>query len=139
MMAVPPFRPPGFGTVLDQPETYITGLMRNFGEASQALGVAVDRLVLRFAAPGQDGPPDYQIQTLDGEDFAAFSGATHDLLDPDDITARIEEDRLQMPTYTIEDARDWLNVLNGEGGSGAISNPILTDQWREGDVSDPRD
>ena len=35
--------------------------------------------------------------------------------------------------------KDWLNVLNGEGAGGGPVGAILSDQWTEADVSDPRD
>jgi len=137
-MAGSDFHLPGFSKPLESPESYITGLMRNFGEASRALGVAIDRLVVRLAAPKNGGDPDYQIQTLDGEDAAAFSGTTHDFLH-DDITVHFDEDELQDQQYTAEQVKDWLNVINGEGTGGGPINPILSDRWTEGDVSDPRD
>jgi hypothetical protein len=132
------FRLPGFRKPLDSPEAYVTGVLRNFHEASQALGAAIDTLVLRLAQPENGADPDYQIQTLDGEDAAVFSGTTHDFLH-DDITIHIEEDRLQDQQYTAEQVKDWLNVLNGEGAGGGPTDAILSDQWTEGDVSDPRD
>ena len=132
------FRLPGFEQSVSSPESYITGMLRNFGEASQALGAATDRLVVRLAAPRGGADPDYQIQTLDGEDAAAFSGSTHDFLH-DDITIHIEEGELQDQAYTAEQVKDWLNIVNGEGAAGGPINPILSDRWREGDVSDPRD
>lgn len=137
-MAENDFRLPGFKKPLAAPEGYITGVLRNFGEASVALGRAVETLVLRLAAPRNGGDPDYQIQTLDGEDAAAFSGNTHDFLH-DDITMLIEEDRLQDQMFTAEQVTDWLNTVNGEGLGGGGINPILSDSWTEGDVSDPRD
>ena len=132
------FRLPGFNTPLDNPESYITGVLRNFREASQALGRAVEVLVVRIAAPRYGGDPDYQIQTLDGEDAAAFSGTRHDFLH-DDITIHFEEDELQGQQYTAEQVKDWLNALNGEGTGGGAINPILSTRWTEGDASDPRD
>ena len=137
-MADPSFRLPGFQQPLASPDAYITGVLRNFREASQALGCAVETLVVRLAAPRPGQDPDYQVQTLDGEDAAAFSGATHDFLH-DDITIHIEEDQLQDQTYSAEQVEDWLNVVNGEGGGGGPVDAILTDKWTEGDVSDPRD
>ena len=132
------FRLPGFQKPLESPEAYVSGVLRNFREASQALGAAVETLVVRLAAPKNGGDPDYQIQTLDGEDAAVFSGATHDFLH-DDITIRIDEDDLQDQQYTAEQVKDWLNVLNGEGAAGGPVGAILSDQWTEADVSDPRD
>lgn len=99
------FRLPGFGKPLAAPETYIIGVLRNFRQAAQALGVAVEMLVLRVGASGNSGDPDYQIQPLDGEDAAAFSGETHDFLN-DDISIHIEEDRLQRQSFTIEQVKD---------------------------------
>ena len=137
-MAGSDFRLPGFRQPLESPDSYITGVLRNFHDASQALGRAVEVLVLRIATPRNGGDPDYQIQTLDGEDAAAFSGATHDFLH-DDITVHFEEDELQGQQYTAEQVKDWLNAINGEGTGGGAINPILSDRWKEGDVSDPRD
>ena len=137
-MAGVDFRLPGFQKPLDSPEAYISGMLRNFREASQALGRAVELLVVRLAKPKNGGDPDYQIQTLDGEDAAAFSGATHDFL-YDDITIQLEEPDLQDGTFTAEQVKDWLNVINGEGTGGGPINPILSDRWTEADVSDPRD
>ena len=136
-MADTDFRLPGYTKSLESPTSYITGMLRSFGEASQALGRAVDTLVVRLATDsGRD--PDYQIQTLDGEDAAAFSGETHDFLH-DDITVHFEEDELQDQQYTAEQVKDWLNRVNGEGTGGGSVNPILSDRWTEGDASDPRD
>ena len=132
------FRLPGFRDPLDSPESYITGVLRNFREASKALGRAVEVLVVRIAAPKNGADPDYQIQTLDGEDAAAFSGTTHDFLH-DDITIHFEEDELQNQQYTAEQVKDWLNVINGEGTGGGPINPILSANWTTGDASDPRD
>jgi hypothetical protein len=129
---------PGFSKPLESPESYLAGMLRSFGEASQALGRATDRLVLRLAKPRNGGDPDYQLQTLDGGDAAAFSGSTHDLLH-EDITVRIEEADLQDQRYTLEQVKDWLNALNGEGAGGGQLNPILTDKWTRRDISDPRD
>jgi len=137
-MADNDFRLPGFKKPLAGPEAYITGVLRSFGEASVALGRALDTLVVRLAAPANGGNPDYQIQTLDGEDIAAFSGETHDFL-YDDITVQIDEDRLQDELFTVEQVKDWLNTVNGEGLGGGGINPILSESWTEGDVSDPRD
>ena len=131
------FRLPGFPTPLESPEAYISGVLRNFGEASQALGRAVELLVVKLAKPRNGGDPDYQIQTLDGEDAAAFSGSTHEFL-YDDITIQLEEPDLQDGPFTAEQVKDWLNIINGEGTGGPI-NPILSDRWTEGDFSDPRD
>ena len=135
-MAGSDVRLPGFAASLKSPQSYITGMLRAFGEASKALGFAVDTLVVRLA-PREDGDPDYQIGTMDWEDAAAFSGTTHDFLH-DDITIRFDEDQLQDQQYTAEQVKDWLNLTTGEGAGGQI-NPILSDRWREGDTSDPRD
>jgi hypothetical protein len=137
-MAGVDFRLPGFDRPVDSPEFYVTRVLRNFGEASQALGRAVELLVVRLAKPRNGGDPDYQIQTLDGEDAAAFSGRTHDFLH-DDITVQIDEADLIDDMYTIEQVKDWLNVINGEGLGGGQMDPILSDRWEEGDDSDPRD
>ncbi len=137
-MAGSDFRLPGFQSSVSSPELYITSALRNFREASQALGVAVDALVLRLATPRGSDNPDYQIETLDGEDAAVFSGETHDFKH-DDITIHVEEDQLQDQTYSAEQVKDWLNALNGEGTAGGSINPILSDSWKEGDASDPRD
>lgn len=133
------FRLPGFEEPLASPEAYVSGLLRAFGAASQALGPGVEFLVARLAEPGRGGPPDYQIQTLDGVDAAAFSGETHDFLHGDDITIRIEEDELQDQSFSMEQVKDWLNQINGEGVGGGDINPILRADWTERDVSDPRD
>lgn len=132
------FRLPGFQKPLESPESYVTSVLRNFGEASQALGAAVETLVVRLAAPRNGGDPDYQIQTLDGEDATVFSGDSHDFLH-DDITVHLEEDQMQDQSYTAEQVKDWLNILNGEGTAGGQTSAILSDQWLERDVSDPRD
>jgi hypothetical protein len=132
------FRLPGFEHPLDSPEAYVSGVLRNFGEASQALGPAVDRLVVRLAKPRKGQDPDYQIETLDGEDTAAFSGSTHQLLH-DDITVHIEEDDLQDEIYTAEEVKDWLNAINGEGAGGGSIDPGLSDQWLSADGGDPRE
>jgi hypothetical protein len=46
---------------------------------------------------------------------------------------------LQDQQYSAEQVKDWLNVINGEGGAGGHVGAILSDQWTTGDVSDPRD
>lgn len=132
------FRLPGYQRPLSSPEAYITGVLRNFREASVALGRAVDILVVRLAAPQDGKDPDYQIQTMDGEDAAVFSGETHDFLH-DDISIHMEEDQLQDQMYTAEQVKDWLNVVNGEGTAGGPIGALLSDRWLDGDVSDPRD
>jgi hypothetical protein len=132
------FHLPGFEHRLAGPEAYVSGVLRNFGAASQALGRAVDRLVVRLATPSNGGNPDYQIETVDGEDAAAFSGQAHGFLF-DDITVLVEEDRLQDEVYTAEQVKDWLNAINGEGAGGGTIDPILTDRWTEGDTGDPRE
>lgn len=132
------FRLPGFEKPLESPEAYVSAVLRNFREAGQALGRAVDLLVVRLARPKNGGDPDYQIGTLDGEDAAVFSGGTHDFLH-DDITVHLAEDQLQDQQYTAEQVKDWLNTINGEGSGGGSINPILSDRWKEGDASDPRD
>lgn len=137
-MAGVDFRLPGFDRPVDSPEFYVTRVLRNFGEASRALGRAVELLVVRLARSRNSGDPDYQIQTLDGEDAAAFSGDTHDFLF-DDITIQLEEPDLQGGAYTAEQVKDWLNFINGQGTGGGSINPILSDRWTEGDVSDSRD
>jgi|SRR5687767_7503071 hypothetical protein len=137
-MAGSDFRLPGFKAPVESPEAYVSGVLRNFREASQALGRAVELLVVRLAKPKNGGDPDYQIQTLDGEDAAAFSGATHNYMF-DDITIHLEEPDLQDGMFTAEQVKDWLNAINGEGTSGGPINPILSDRWTEADVSDPRD
>lgn len=131
------FRLPGFQQPLSSPEAYIAGVLRAFGAASQALGAATDTLVVRLAA-AKDGDPDYQIQTLDGEDAAAFSGKTHDFLH-DDITKLIDGDRLSKAEFTKEDVLDWLNRVNGEGRPGGKINAPLRDDWLERNADDPRD
>lgn len=136
-MAGSDFHLPGFQEPVDGPEFYVTRVLRNFGEASQALGRAVDRLVVRIAAPKNGGNPDYQIQTLDGEDAAVFSGQSHEFLH-EDITVHFEEDELQDQQYTAEEVKDWLNAINGQGTGGGSINPILSDRWTEGDASDSR-
>jgi hypothetical protein len=130
------FRLPGFRQPLDSPDAFVGAVLRNFREASQALGVASDALVVRLAGEGRN--PDYQFETLDGEDAAAFSGESHDFLF-DDITNRIDEDALQDQAYSAEQVQDWLNAINGEGTPGGQVNEILTDRWTEGDSGDPRD
>ena len=132
------FRLPGYQRPLSSPEAYITGVLRSFRQASQALGRAVDTLVVRLAAPQDGNDPDYQIQTFDGEDAAVFSGETHDFLH-DDITIHMEEDGLQDQMYTAEQVKDWLNIVKGEGPGGGPIGALLSDRWVEGDVSDPRD
>lgn len=132
------FHLPGFQTAVASPELYITSVLRNFREASQALGVAVEALVLRLGAAEDGSNPDYQIGTLDGEDAAVFSGETHDFKH-DDITIHLEEDQLQDAQYTAEQVKDWLNVINGEGTGGGSINAILSENWTTGDSSDPRD
>lgn len=132
------FSLPGSKHPLPSPATYLTGLMRNFREASTALGAATDALVVRVASNGTTTGPDYQIQTLDGEDIAAFSGETHELLH-DDITVPIQEERLLDVAFTLEDVKDWLNTVNGEGLAGGEINPGLSSRWKEEDASDPRD
>ena len=136
-MAGMDFRLPGFEKPLDSPETFVAGVLRNFGEAAGA------RPRHRHAggAARRTGPgpaSDYQIQTLDGEDAAAFSGATHEFLH-DDITVLIDEEQLQDQLSTAEDVKDWLNAINGEGMGGGPVDPGSVESWREGDVSDPRD
>ena len=132
------FRLPGYKQPLSSPESYVTSVLRNFREASVALGRAVDTLVVRLAAPRDGKDPDYQIQTMDGEDAVVFSGETHDFLH-DDISIHVEEDQLQDQMYTAEQVKDWLNIINGEGTGGGPIGALLSDRWREGDVSDPRD
>ena len=131
------FRLPGFQSAVASPELYVTSVLRNFREASQALGVAVEALVLRLATAEDGSNPDYQIGTLDGEDAAAFSGETHDFKH-DDITIHLEEDQLQDAQYPAEQVKDWLNIINGEGTGGGPINPILADNWTTGDPSNPR-
>jgi hypothetical protein len=131
------FRLPGYQEPLASPENYLTGLLRNFANAAEALGAATSRLVLRLAA--DDGrAPDYQIQTMDGVDAVAYSGERHEPLH-DDVTRHFEEDQLQDQTYSEEQVKDWLNVVNGEGTGGGPVNPILSTEWEERDQSDPRD
>lgn len=137
-MAEHDFRLPGVQQPLSSPDLYVTRVLRNFGEASQALGCAVETLVVRIAAPDEGQDPDYQIETLDGEDAAAFSGGTHAFLN-DDISVHIDEDRLQHQQYTAEQVKDWLNLLNGEGAAGGPIGAGLTAGWRDADASDPRD
>lgn len=131
------FHLPGSAKALDDPQTYVTGVLRNFEHAAQVLGAAVDRLVLRLAAGASGRGPDYQIQTIDGEDAAAFSGSTRDFLSADDFTRRIDESDLLDQRYTIEQAKDWLNRINGEV-SGGVS-PGLSNAWLDRDESDPRE
>lgn len=131
------FRLPGVSRPLSSPEAYIAGVLRAFGSASQALGAATDALVVRLAAT-DDGDPDYQIQTLDGVDAAAFSGRTHDFLH-DDITDLIDPDRLGGAEFTVEDVKDWLNRVNGEGRPGGKINAPLRDDWLERNADDARD
>lgn len=132
------FRLPGMDRPLDSPEFYVSNVLRNFGNAGQALGRAVELLVVRLARPGESGDPDYQIQTLDGEDAAVFSGETHEFKH-DDITIHLEEKDMQDATFSAEQVKDWLNIINGEGTGGGGINPILSSKWLEADVSDPRD
>ena len=131
------FRLPGMQQPLASPESYVTGVLRNFREAAQALGKAQEMLVVRLARPENGKDPDYQIQTFDGEDAAVFSGETHDYKH-EDITIHLEENDLLDQTFTTDQVKDWLNELNGEGSGGSI-NPILSDRWLDGDASDPRD
>ena len=133
------FRLPGFREPLASPEAFVSGVLRAFGEASRSLGRARELLVVRLAEPRRSKPPNYQIQTLDGEDAAAFSGATHSLLDDEDITVRIEESDLQDQSFSLEQVKDWLNQINGEGLGGGDVNPILRSDWKSADTSDPRD
>jgi hypothetical protein len=130
------FRLPGFRQPLDAPDAFVSAVLRNFREASQALGVATDALVVRLA--GEGGNPDYQFETLDGEDAAAFSGERHDFL-YDDITRRIDEKALQDQGYSADQVQDWLNAINGEGRGGGEISEILTEGWTERDAGDPRD
>lgn len=133
------FHLPGMKEPLESPEAYVSGVLRAFGSASEALGASIDALVLRLGTPEEgNGAPDYQIQTIDGEDAAVFSGATHDFK-YDDITRHLEEDEMEDQTFTAEQVKDWLNAINGEGGAGGPVNPILSDHWLDSDVSDPRD
>ena len=131
------FRLPGYGEPLESPEYYISGVMRNFGNAAQALGAASSRLVLRLAEDNGHAP-DYQIQTMDGIDAVAYSGERHEPLF-EDITRQIEEDQLQDQTYNEEQVKDWLNVVNGEGTGGGPLNATLSTDWEKRDPSDPRD
>ena len=138
-MAESDFRLPGINAPLSSPEFYVSRVLRNFGVASQALGRATETLVVRLAPADNGADPDYQIETLDGEDAAAFSGDTHDLINQD-ITVLIDPERLQQgQQYTAEQVKDWLNALNGEGSGGGPLNPILSDRWKEAEASDPRD
>ena len=132
------FRLPGFKEPLSSPEYYVSSVLRNFREASQALGVATDALVLRLGTPHDGHDPDYQIQTLDGEDAAVFSGETHQFR-YDDIMVHLDEDEMQDQQYTVEQVKDWLNTINGEGTGGGPTDAVLSDRWTEGDLSDPRD
>jgi hypothetical protein len=132
------FRLPGFSQPLENPQAFVSGVLRSFGAAAQALGYATDRLVLRLAEPRNGGAPDYQIQTVDGEDAAAFSGGNHDFL-YEDITVRLDEEKLQDQFYSSNDVENWLNALNGEGAEGGPLTPGLAAGWTEGDRSDPRD
>ena len=137
-MAETDFRLPGFEKPVDSPDLYVSRVLRNFGEASKALGCAMETLVVRLATSNDGSHPDYQIQTLDGEDAAAFSGETHDFLNAD-ITIQIDDGQLQNQGFTAEEVKDWLNAINGEGAGGGSVNPILSNGWKERDVSDPRD
>lgn len=131
------FRLPGYQEPLASPENYLTGLLRNFGNTAQALGAATSRLVLRLAEDDGRGP-DYQIQTIDGEDAVVYSGERHEPLF-DDVTRHFEEDHLQDQTFSEEQVKDWLNIVNGEGAGGGPVNQILSTDWEERDPSDPRD
>jgi len=131
------FRLPGFEVPLRSPQSYVTSVMRNFDVASQALGAATSLLVVRLSPEGVEGEPNYQIQTLDGEDAAAFSGATHELL-YDDITRHIEEKALQIQTYTLDDVRSWLDEINGEGRPGGPLSPGLDASFEDTDSDSPR-
>lgn len=131
------FRLPGYQEPLASPEHYLTGLLRNFGNTAETLGAATSRLVLRLAA-GDGRGPDYQIQTMDGIDAVAYSGDQHELLF-DDIARQFEEHQLQDQTFSQEQVKDWLNVVNGEGTGGGPVNQILSTEWEERDPSDPRD
>jgi len=75
---------------------------------------------------------------LDGEDFAAFSGSTHDFLF-EDITRAIDGDRLGRKEFSVEDVKDWLNQINGEGRPGGTLNAPLRADWLERGADDPRD
>lgn len=136
-MAGVEFRVPGFQQPISSPESYVTGALRAFDAAAHALGAATDRLVLRLAR-SDSGDPDYQIQTLDGEDYAAFSGTTHDFLF-EDITTPIEGDRLGRGEFTVEDVKDWLNQINGEGRPGGTLNAPLRADWLDRNADDARD
>lgn len=132
------FRLPGMEKPLESPEAYVTGVLRAFNAASQALGISTDRLVVRLGTPESGGAPDYQIQTLDGEDVVVFDAGTHDFK-YSDITRHLDEGAMEDQTFSVEQVKDWLNAINGEGRGGGPINPILSDQWLESDVSDPRD
>jgi hypothetical protein len=112
------FRLPGHDRPLASPESYVVGVLRAFATASQALGAATDRLVVRLTGRNA-GAPDYQIQTLDGEDAVAFSGESHEPLF-DDIARHLEEDELQEQAFSVEQVKDWLNDLHGEGHGGGL-------------------
>lgn len=131
------FKLPGYDKPLASPENYLTGLLRNFGDASEALGAATSRLVLRLAE-GDGTCPDYQVQTMDGEDAVAYSGERQEPLF-DDITKHLEENQLQDQTFGEEQVKDWLNIVNGEGTGGGPVEPALATSWETGDQSDPRD
>jgi hypothetical protein len=131
------FRLPGYEQPLASPESFVTGMLRNLSDAAEALGAASSRLVVRLAE-GDGSCPDYQIQTIDGEDAVAYSGKRHEPLF-DDITRHLEEDQLQDQTYTQEQVKDWLNALHGEGTGGGPVDPVLAADWETGDRSDPRD
>ena len=131
------FRLPGMEQPLAGPQSFVTGVLRNFREAAQDLGAAVEVLVVRLAKPEDGTAPDYQIQTADGEDAAVFNGETHELK-YEDITIHLEEDQLSDQTFSAEDVKTWLNIINGEDGGSAI-NPILEANWTEGDSSDARE
>lgn len=131
------FHLPGYQEPLASPEYYVSGVLRNFGNAAQALGAATSRLMLRLAE--DDGhAPDYQIQTIDGVDAVAYSGERHEPLF-DDFTKHLEEDQLQDQTYNEEQVKDWLNMLHGEGSGGGPVNRVLSTGWEEREPSDPRD
>lgn len=132
------FRLPGMKEPLESPEFYVSGVLRAFSSASQALGIATDRLVVRLGTPAGGGAPDYQIETIDGEDAAVFDPSTHDFK-YDDISRHLEEDEMEDQTFTVEQVKGWLNEINGEGRAGGPVDPILSDRWLEGDTSDPRD
>ncbi|MCF1503545.1 hypothetical protein L0F51_07195 [Afifella sp. H1R] len=100
---------------LHHPEAFVTGILRNFDFASQALGAATDTLQLRLVKTEHGLDPNYQIGTTDGIDAAAFSGTTHELLF-DDITERIDENELSREAYTQEHVRAWLDQINGQTG-----------------------